>query len=93
MDPLLEVMIVQTNEGPPARTNRHPAAKLTDHRETLMGVVFFALVWTATGVVAILLIWLLQVAGLWTLPEAELEPAASALVSSLGGRAGGASRA
>ncbi len=68
--------------GDPGSGSRRPL----NTRELTWGVVFFALVWSATGIAAILLIWLLQVAGVWALPETSVEPGASAVVGSLATR-------
>jgi hypothetical protein len=59
-----------------------------NRHELVWGVAFFALVWSATGVAAILLIWLLQLAGVWAVPETSVEPGASAVVGSLATRFG-----
>ena len=55
-------------------------------RDLVWGLVFFALVWSVTGVAAILLIWLLQLAGVWAIPDTTVEPGASAMIGSLATR-------
>ena len=78
---------MNTDEMPTLGPGDGPTGRQTvTMRETLAGVLFFVLIWTATGIVAILLIWLLQIAGLWALPEGDVEPTASAVVDSLAGR-------
>ena len=57
-------------------------------RELILGVLFFVLVWTATGIAAIVLIWLLQLAGVWVVPDAGAESTAGALLGALTGGTG-----
>jgi hypothetical protein len=81
------------DQGPPmGAKSRRPAPAALGLREAVLGVVFFTLVWATAGAIFIVLIWLLQQAGVWALPEGDVEPTATAVVGSVARRLPGGGR-